>query len=186
VRVYTWATLSVLTVSMSITVLNAFSDKPPIGAKKLPAAPAQAKRVNKREPQFSRGRRTLTADDKVNPAKFSNRLRHSLGKGWGLAHVCLGRDTCTTCGLGKCLRCLCEPFQPASQKTVISRCPVLQESNALTGDRRSPRPRRDASILTNRHSAQRRASVTSGERKCGWVTMRRCTHHCFRHGPTNT
>lgn len=79
------------TVSISITVRNAFSDRPEIGARKLPAAPDQwpipplqhDTRVHSRRPQWLR----LTADDKVDlPIDLNTPLRRCF-EGLGLPDI---------------------------------------------------------------------------------------------------
>ena len=83
------------TVSISSTVLNAFSEIPEIGARKFPAAPAVhivQPLVNRR--CKSRGR---TADNKVDLPELFDSLRDRLLESRRLPHVGLYRQALLSC-----------------------------------------------------------------------------------------
>jgi hypothetical protein len=94
-----------------MTVLNAFSERAEIGAKKLPAAPMNGiypheTRILKVE--FGR----LTTNHKVNSTEFLEGLLDSGLQRFGFAYVRLGWYTCAPRGFRQLFGCLGEPLYP--------------------------------------------------------------------------
>ena len=87
------------TRSMLITVRNAFSERPPIGARKFPAAPGIV--VSGGREAGASGR---TADDEIDPPEPFERARNGGAKLHRLAHVGLQRNDGATRRSGELLR----------------------------------------------------------------------------------
>lgn len=115
------------TVSISITVLNAFSESPDIGAMKLPAAPVL--RVNQSQLIIRCQLRAChTAYNEVNPSKHIDRLLGGLLQGIGLSHVRLSWYAGpSSCGR-QLFRCLFKSIQPVdSRKSAFTKGSVGRE-----------------------------------------------------------
>jgi len=108
----------VRTVSISMTVLNAFSDSPERGARKLPAAPTGKSRTSERgqipaSPDGATGRPRLTANHEIDSPKLLNGLPHRLLDLIRLSHVRSGSNASLPRSLGQLLGSLGDPFQAA-------------------------------------------------------------------------
>jgi len=108
----------VRTVSISMTVLKAFSDSPERGARKFPAAPTGKSRTSGRgqipaSPDGATGRPRLTANDEIDSTKLLNGLPHRLPDLIRLSHVRPGSHTSLPRSLGQLLGGFSDPLQAA-------------------------------------------------------------------------
>lgn len=102
--------LNVPIVSISSTVLNAFSERPEMEERKLPAAPV-VWTYQYIFPSIYYTCKALTTDDKVNAAKRLNRFGHGVLDSLGLPHITLAGKTPLARRLRQLLRCLRETIE---------------------------------------------------------------------------
>ena len=104
------------TVSISMTVLKPFSERPEIGVKKFPAAPNEPKGPMWGISVSWETRIPHTTNNEVDPPKPFNGLRHSSFELFRFPNICL----CRQANLSRCLRKVfsrsCQTFETADEK----------------------------------------------------------------------
>ena len=108
------------TVSISMTVLKAFSDSPERGARKLPAAPANKPSSQSQIVTLSnevQAKVGPTANHKINPSKLLDSYPHRFLEFIRFPHVRPGGDARVPRGLRQLLGSLSDSVQPAIQST---------------------------------------------------------------------